>query len=219
MTDKNLQGSIKFLLEEKENLKRNKSIYDKKEYERLLHNLSNHIWRLKNPDKEKEAGRKFRLKNSERECERVIDWRLKNPEKYKNILKKYRLRHPEKIKDMWNNWFSLNWEKAKLNDIYHNEIKRDIKTIITEHDIIDIINNFKGECFKCGTIHNLEFDHFYPLKYKIPISKENCVILCRSCNAKKSKKDPEEFFNKKQLKKLYNEYGITKVEIKENNND
>jgi hypothetical protein len=71
----------------------------------------------------------------------------------------------------------------------------------------------------CGSTEKLVYDHFYPVQYKIPLSPENCTILCDRCNCggarKKSKKSkhPEEFFTKEQLDLLYSKYGIKKIEV------
>lgn len=49
-------------------------------------------------------------------------------------------------------------------------------------------SRFNGQCVKCGSIDNLEYDHFIPVYHNGESTKGNVVLLCQDCNRKKSKK-------------------------------
>jgi hypothetical protein len=136
-------------------------------------------WQKDNKDKVSVKSKKWRNNNKELHKELTDDWRKRNP-----INRKL--------------WSITNWEKI-----------HDIETVITVQDIIDIEEKFEGKCFNCSNKKHLVYDHFYPVQYKIPLSKENCVLLCIKCNSKgKGSKHPKDFFSKEQMKDLKDNYGI-----------
>lgn len=81
---------------------------------------------------------------------------------------------------------------------------------------------FEGHCCKCGKgMGQLEFDHFWFPKSKggnflMRNKKErvyinNCVPLCRTCNAQKGNRDFTLFFSEKDLGKIFSiNYRITR---------
>ena len=73
---------------------------------------------------------------------------------------------------------------------------------LTNEDIKIIYSRFEYQCFNCGNINNLEIDHHYPLSRGYGLILSNTVLLCRSCNASKHNKMPENFYTPKQLEKL-----------------
>jgi hypothetical protein len=214
MTEEERQEKINKKIQERENLKLNKSNYDPDEYRRLYHSVNNCIWSLKNPDKVdvfrkkyiktdkfKEARRRF--KKSEKGRLAIARW--ESSEKCK-IGKLERQRRSRK-----NNPYA-----TRLDNIVRKEKRQGVTSIVTKQELIDIREKFEHECFNCGSDYRLCYDHFYPLKkYKIPLSNENCVLLCNTCNMHKdlgkANKDPEEFFNKKQLSILFKKYKLKKV--------
>ena len=66
-------------------------------------------------------------------------------------------------------------------------------------DTKDIFDNFKNRCFSCKSVENLELDHHIPLIGGGELTLDNCVILCRSCNARKHAKTPEEVYTPLQI--------------------
>jgi len=53
-------------------------------------------------------------------------------------------------------------------------------------------------CNNCGEEKPLN----YPLSSNNPLELDNAVILCQSCNSKKYKKLPENYYSEKELEKL-----------------
>lgn len=68
---------------------------------------------------------------------------------------------------------------------------------------------FEGHCCKCGEgMAQLEFDHFwfpksnggnFLMRSKTGVYVNNCIPLCRSCNAAKGKKDFREYFDETEV--------------------
>lgn len=58
---------------------------------------------------------------------------------------------------------------------------------------------FKHQCFKCHAVDNLEIDHHNPASRGYGLSLNNAVLLCRSCNATKRDRLPQEFYTDYEL--------------------
>lgn len=94
-----------------------------------------------------------------------------------------------------------------LRDKRRRERKRSIDLVLSFEDISSIRNAFNHTCFNCGSHHRLEIDHHRPLVLGHGLSIHNAVLLCRSCNASKGTKIPEQFYDAKKLEALRG-YGI-----------
>jgi 5-methylcytosine-specific restriction endonuclease McrA len=181
-------------------------------------------YRLNNPERAKESVRKWVEDNPEKKKQSDRNWRKNNPEKSKGYGKKWREDHteeekerhrqyaknnPEKIKEKNKRYSIKNPIKLLLKAIKLREKRFNIESVITEQDLVDIRDKFEHKCFVCGDAEDLCYDHFYPTKHKVSLNKDNCVLLCNSCNGKKGNKNPETFFSKRQMKKLKEQYLIT----------
>ena len=58
---------------------------------------------------------------------------------------------------------------------------------------------FSDLCFNCNSSNLLEIDHHYPLSHGFGLSVSNAVLLCRSCNASKNNRLPEDFYTADQI--------------------
>lgn len=74
-----------------------------------------------------------------------------------------------------------------------------------------LIQHFNGCCVSCSAVDDLELDHFWHPKSKggnfamrsqKRLYVNNCIPLCRSCNASKGAKEAFVFFDGEQLKQL-----------------
>lgn len=74
-----------------------------------------------------------------------------------------------------------------------------------------VMNAFHNCCAICDSSNNLCVDHFYPLSKGNCLSIKNAIILCNSCNSKKHAKNPEDFFNKEQLRDIYASLGASYI--------
>lgn len=76
----------------------------------------------------------------------------------------------------------------------------DIKlTLAQERFLLELFGN---KCFNCSTIKDLTLDHHVPLNAGGMLNVHNVVILCRSCNGKKSDFLPEDWYTQDKLKIL-----------------
>ena len=87
------------------------------------------------------------------------------------------------------------------------ELKRDLDLQLTATDISRLYQIFDSQCFHCGNEDYLQIDHHRPLSKGFGLSIQNAVLLCRSCNAAKHNKMPEDFYTSVQLEALRG-YGI-----------
>jgi len=79
---------------------------------------------------------------------------------------------------------------------------RNVDMQLSNADIQLIYERFNNRCFNCDAQERLEIDHHYPLIDEFGLCISNAVLLCRSCNAKKHTKHPEDFYTSRQFKQL-----------------
>lgn len=61
---------------------------------------------------------------------------------------------------------------------------------------------FHEQCFKCEAKEHIEIDHHYPLSLGFSLSKDNAVLLCKSCNTSKNNTLPEYFYTQDELNRI-----------------
>lgn len=150
-------------------------------------------WRKANPEKRREqarrGGKAARLRDPEKLRKRFRDWAAKNPEKQRE-------RHDE--------WIAKNPEK-------HRKIRREAgrryenrkRGAVGEHSLEEwqnLVDSFDGLCAYCGERPGNERDHVLPLSRGGSDYVENILPACRSCNASKHDKTPEEWLGKEWVK-------------------
>lgn len=127
----------------------------------------------------------------------------------KSLRKKYILSPEAKKRKQ-----ELNRKYNRIRNITVREINKAEYTFMK--DLMDQIvshtfEKFKHRCFKCKSEKSLQIDHHYPISLGNPLSIENSVLLCVSCNKKKSNRLPEEFYSKEELEDLQINYGIKQM--------
>lgn len=94
----------------------------------------------------------------------------------------------------------------RLKARYRKRLRRDNKSgLDTKYNANDSEYTkqlFNNQCFNCGSLERLEIDHHYPLSRGYGLSPHNAVLLCKSCNASKNNKMPEQFYTSDQIKTL-----------------
>ena len=111
-----------------------------------------------------------------------------NKEKISEQKAEYYKLNEEKIREKISEYYQLNNEKIRKQQREHIKEKRAI-----------CLEYLGGKCVKCGTIHNLQFDHIKregkkynitpKLSYKFDNLKEEldkCQLLCASCHLNKT---------------------------------
>ena len=84
-------------------------------------------------------------------------------------------------------WKKLNEEVGLMEKVLSQsgDYKR---TAIPDSVKLFVFMRDEGKCARCGSVHNLHFDHIIPVAKGGGNSHENIQILCGPCNLKKSDK-------------------------------
>lgn len=73
----------------------------------------------------------------------------------------------------------------------------------TIEDYEAVFDRFENKCFNCGNEdRDLQVDHHVPQHLGNPLTHENAVILCDSCNGTKGRQMPEDFYGVAELGEL-----------------
>ena len=141
----------------------------------------------KNREKIKEQCRIYHHNNKQKQNERCRIYRQNNNQKERERCKIYKKNNPEAVRKYVRKRRAT---KKAVEENYTND-----KATATE-----IAFGFK--CFNCSSTESLAHDHNRPLSKGHPLDIGNSVLLCRSCNASKKDKDPEDFYSEEQLAEL-----------------
>jgi len=93
------------------------------------------LWRLANPEKVKEAARKYYTKNKAKMVARVKQWKVDHPERAREIVLKSRLKHPKRyvpyserkvsLQKSSKKWFLANKEKMHKANKKWSEVNKE----------------------------------------------------------------------------------------------
>ena len=142
-------------------------------------------------ERKREHDKKYYEEHKEQKREYKIKYREENKEKIKEYGKKYREENKKKQAEYDKKWREDNKEKKREQNRKYRKAAR-----------IKCVEYLGGKCVKCGTTHNLQFDHIdrIPKKYTIAsrvtnnftILKEEldkCQLLCAPCHLQKTAKE------------------------------
>lgn len=120
----------------------------------------------RNADRIRERMRKYHAANPGYNAQKAKEWVAKNPERRKAIAQNYKHRRRAQEEGGISSADLLAWKKAA-----------------------------RKVCYWCGKkcARNFTVDHYEPLSKGGKHEASNLVIACRSCNLRKSAKDPEQF--------------------------
>ena len=149
-------------------------------------------WAHENPDKLRERNQRKRERYAENpELFRGyrIRWEERNPE--------YRREHyqtnRERILESTKEWQRNNLDKRRVQNATARARRLAAEGTYTVEDFKVIIEAQKSRCIACGKEKKLTADHRQPLSKGGSNWPSNIQGLCRSCNSKKSAKDPIKF--------------------------
>jgi len=153
-------------------------------------------------ERKREYNKKWHQLNKEKNKEKKAEYDKKYKEKNKEKISKYRELNKEKTSEYNKKYRELNREKRRE---YEREYRVENKEHMREQrkeKRAHCIEYLGGKCVKCGTTHNLQFDHIKrdTKKYTIAgrvrrnftILKEEldkCQLLCVDCHKIKTKSE------------------------------
>ena len=145
----------------------------------------------------------YQKSRPKRDPQYIKDYYQINRERLLNQNREYRAANKEKCNSKSREWKRNNKERVRFHNRKRREMKRGMSDYMfaLEHQETVYIR-FGHRCFNCGCTENLAFDHHIPASKGGPLSLDNVVLLCGSCNSEKHDKDPEDFYSQEQLLQL-----------------
>ena len=114
----------------------------------------------------------------------------------------YRAEHLEQERSRMAEWYRANKDKFRIYFHRRRDRKRQVSEQFYLSDVRDVYKNFGGKCVNCGATASLQIDHHYPLFSGHALTPVNAVLLCRTCNARKGRKMPEQFYAEEKLQEI-----------------
>lgn len=217
----NLETSNKLAEQyKKECLKQKCSTISEELKKEILEYVKNHTWKLacaKYNIGPTTIANWINPETFRKNIERSKKWFENNPERHQQLLLKRRQKVKEMEKlDIKFKEQRLDYSKNYYKDRYTNDpsYKKDmferhitsnrkrramrvnVKENYTKEDDNYTRQLFNNKCAICGALSNLEIDHWKPLSKGNPLTRQNAVLLCESCNSSKGDKNPEEYYDK-----------------------
>jgi len=149
-----------------------------------------------------------------KEC-RIGEYNKLYQDEYRKLPKRklqkeqHYIKHCEYVKTKSKQWRADNPEKVLEQGRRRRAKKRGLNEQYSVDDKKYTLALFNNCCVNCGSPHDLCIDHHIALSKGHVLTKENAVVLCRSCNSKKRAKNPEDFYSNDKL--LYIEEKLKEV--------
>ena len=149
-----------------------------------------------------EHNRNYHENNREELNERSRTYYKNNREDLLERKRNYYENNREEVIERNRNWGKNNPEKVREKNRRRRAMKKEVNENYTPEDERYTRLIFSEMCFKCKSKEDLTIDHNYPLSQGNALERDNAVLLCRSCNAAKGTKRPEEFYNDLEMYQL-----------------
>jgi len=151
-----------------------------------------YLWREKNPGAHARLQRKYRKRHPKKAQASVKAWIDKHPDYEKERAKRRYAADPKKRNESAKRWEIKYPDKHKaLRKKYYKQRYALRKNGLTAQERKELL---KTPCVYCGEPAT-EIDHILPISRGGNNIKENLAPACRSCNASKFSKTPEEWRN------------------------
>lgn len=165
-------------------------------------------YRRKNKDviaqRRKETGhyKKEYAKYKEKRLENSKRWNENNKEHVKKRAAKYHQDHKDHYRELHKKWISNNREKSREYVRKRRAKKLSLNENYSKEDELYTRSLFENKCANCGSTNRLCLDHHKPLILGNPLTRQNAVLLCTSCNCRKSNSLPEDFYDPETLNRI-----------------
>lgn len=117
-----------------------------------------------------------------------------NTDRYRNNLIRWHQNNPEKQAEYDRNRDPVR-RRAQQRASSHNRRARArmAEGFVTPDIIRKVLEAYGNVCLRCGAKENIQIDHVVPLSKGGTNLLENLQPLCRSCNARKSDRNSDDF--------------------------
>lgn len=138
---------------------------------------------------------KYYTKNTDEILNVHKEWQTNNPDKFKQSMENYRKSEEGRIAD-------------KLQHKKKREKMNQLPYTLTEDEWIQCLEHFNYSCAYCGSVSNIQKDHFVSIFNDGSYSKDNILPACGFCNPSKGDSDffnwypKQEFYNKEREEKI-----------------
>lgn len=160
-----------------------------------------HTWYVRNTDKR----RKYRLENAEKARNQARVYRQNNLEECRRRDREYHRLHAEKFRRQAVHYKKANRERYTALERNRKMAKRSIPGTFTAAQVAELLKRQKYRCYYCyEKFKRIKGKYVYHIDHTFPISRASgddpindisyLVLACPSCNLKKGKKYPWEFF-------------------------
>ena len=182
-----------YQIKNREHIKEYKKQYYKNNKEDLLNKQRDYIEKNKEAIKERKA--LYYKENKTEILKKQREYNKKHAKIIKEKAKIYRDKNKPHIKK---------WRKENIESIYEHNRKRrakklEVKENHTKTDEHYTRGLFDHKCANCGSTEDLCIDHHKPLSKGNALTRQNAVLLCRTCNCSKHDRIPEDFYDKETL--------------------
>jgi 5-methylcytosine-specific restriction endonuclease McrA len=145
----------------------------------------------KDPERRRAYGREWIRKNPDKAREAMRRWRSRHPEEHAAQSRERYARDPEKVKRIINSSPS----RPAVRRAMHNR-RRDRtrgQPSFTASEWLALVARYDGRCAYCGERGPLHADHRIPLSRGGTNTIENILPACVRCNLRKGKMTEAEF--------------------------
>lgn len=154
------------------------------------------------------------IRNKDKLLKKINLYRLNNLSKIVERKRVYYIQNKEFICNKRKIYYENNKDKCLTLVLKRRELKQLLNENISNEFLQKIRKKFFNKCFNCESTKSLCIDHHKPLSKGYALDETNAVLLCKSCNSRKSAKDPLEFYSKEKIKELEITYNVKCTEDK-----
>lgn len=162
-------------------------------------------YRVRNPEKVLEYGKRYREANRDLLNERARLYAQRNPEKRAATFKAYYVRNRAAMAKRYREYVLANREKIRVRDRRRRAKARGAEGRHTFDEVWQMYEDQKGLCAYCESplFGDFHVDHMQPLCCGGADSWDNLAIACATCNLRKGRRTAEEFWTYLTLQRSY----------------
>ena len=143
--------------------------------------------------------------------EDILSYKKEYVQKNRNILIDYHKNYRKVCKHKITLYNKKNITKLRAKCRKRRAMRHSVNEHYTSEDEKYTMELFGYKCINCGITENLTIDHHQPLVNGNPLTRQNAVVLCSSCNSSKNDTLPERFYKKEKLQEVNVLLGVLKL--------